>query len=322
MESQNPSRTLAVKALLLLAFLVFQAPESSTLSQALHSEPTLFQSPAPSPPSRTPKFPQNPRLRRILLGALFGSLTGFVASIIILLLVRLLLMYACRAPILKGPVVFCPSISPKTLQSLLSTDAQSMQLIVSSPNGKYYRVVLDEDELTMAVKRLEPSPSSGSPPVNSNSQKRRVQHELEMLARVKHRNVMSLRAYIRDQDRFWLVTATHYVAPECFQSCRYTDKSDVYSFGVILGVLFTGKDPSYPFFAGETGRGSLGRWLRHLQQAGEAREALDKGILGEEMEEEEMLMAIRIAIVCLSDLPADRPSSDELVAMLTQLHSF
>lgn len=103
---------------------------------------------------------------------------------------------------------------------------------------------------------------------------------------------------------------------------RYTDKSDVYSFGVILGVLFTGKDPSYPFFAGETGRGSLGRWLRHLQQAGEAREALDKGILGEEMEEEEMLMAIRIAIVCLSDLPADRPSSDELVAMLTQLHSF
>lgn len=261
----------------------------------------------------------------------------------------------------------------------------------------------------MAVKRLEPSPSGGSPPVNSNSQKRRVQLELEMLARVKHRNVMSLRAYIRDQDRFWLVydyipggsledamarvrsqqlmlgwdarlriavgiakglrylhfecsrrilhyglkpsnvmldegfeprlgdfglamlensrldtpsTATHYVAPECFQSCRYTDKSDVYSFGVILGVLFTGKDPSYPFFAGETGRGSLGRWLRHLQQAGEAREALDKGILGEEMEEEEMLMAIRIAIVCLSDLPADRPSSDELVAMLTQLHSF
>ncbi|XP_009401617.2 inactive leucine-rich repeat receptor-like protein kinase CORYNE [Musa acuminata AAA Group] len=408
MESQNPSRTLAVKTLLLLAFLVFQAPES-TLSQALHSEPTLFHSPAPSPPSRTPKFPHNPRLRRILLGALFGSLTGFVASIIILLLVRLLLLYACRAPILKGPVVFCPSISPKTLQSLLSTDAQSMQLIGSSLNGKYYRVVLDDDELTMAVKRLEPSPSSGSPPVNSNSQKRRVQHELEMLARVKHRNVMSLRAYIRDQDRFWLVydyipggsledamarvrsqqltlgwdarlriavgiakglrylhfecsrrilhyglkpsnvmldegfeprlgdfglamlensrldtpsTATHYVAPECFQSCRYTDKSDVYSFGVILGVLFTGKDPSYPFFAGETGRGSLGRWLRHLQQAGEAREALDKGILGEEMEEEEMLMAIRIAIVCLSDLPADRPSSDELVAMLTQLHSF
>ena len=78
-----------------------------------------------------------------------------------------------------------------------------------------------------------------------------------------------------------------------------------------------------PFFSSEStpGMGGLGHWLRHLQQSGEAREALDKAILGEEVEEEEILMAIRIALVCLSDLPADRPSSDELVAMLTQLHS-
>ncbi|KAG0476755.1 hypothetical protein HPP92_013596 [Vanilla planifolia] len=67
--------------------------------------------------------------------------------------------------------------------------------------------------------------------------------------------------------------------------------------------------------------GGLDRWLRHLQQAGDARDALDRGIL-KEGEEEEMLMVIRIALVCMSDLPADRPSSDELEAMLTQLHSF
>lgn len=102
---------------------------------------------------------------------------------------------------------------------------------------------------------------------------------------------------------------------------RYTDKSDIYSFGMVLSMLLTGKDPSDPFFMEEVGRGGLGPWLRHLQQVGEAREALDKGMLGEG-EEEEMLMAIRIALVCLSDLPADRPSSDELAAMLTQLHSF
>lgn len=116
--------------------------------------------------------------------------------------------------------------------------------------------------------------------------------------------------------------ASGYNAPECFQNCRYTDKSDVFSFGVILGVLLTGRDPMDPFFGELSTGGSLGQWLRHLQQAGDAREALDKSILGEQTEEDEMLIAVRIAVVCLSDLPADRPSSDELVSMLTQLNSF
>ncbi|KAK4488726.1 hypothetical protein RD792_004506 [Penstemon davidsonii] len=124
---------------------------------------------------------------------------------------------------------------------------------------------------------------------------------------------------------FYRAAASGYIAPECFQSSRYTDKSDVYSFGVILGVLLSGRDPLDTFGIGSGGESSLGQWLRHLQQAGEAKEALDKNILllGEdEMEEDEMLMAVRIAAVCLSDLPADRPSSDELVSMLTQLNSF
>jgi Arf-GAP/coiled-coil/ANK repeat/PH domain-containing protein len=59
-----------------------------------------------------------------------------------------------------------------------------------------------------------------------------------------------------------------------------------------------------------------------MQHSGEAKEALDSSITGEEVDEEEMLMAVRVAIMCLSDVPADRPSSDELAAMLTQLHSF
>lgn len=105
-------------------------------------------------------------------------------------------------------------------------------------------------------------------------------------------------------------------------SYSYSDKSDVYSFGMILAVLLTSRDPIDPFFVEVANVGNLGRWLRHLQQAGDAREALDRSLLGEEVEEDEMLMAVRIAVVCLSDLPADRPTSDELVPMLTQLHSF
>lgn len=108
----------------------------------------------------------------------------------------------------------------------------------------------------------------------------------------------------------------------------YTEKSDIFSFGVILGILLTGREPSDPLFvevtsgSGSRSRGGMGMWFRQLVEAGDGREALDKSLLGEEMEEDEMLMAVRIAAVCLSDMPADRPSSDELVPMLTQLHSF
>uniref|UniRef100_A0A5B6ZT07 Putative inactive leucine-rich repeat receptor-like protein kinase CORYNE n=1 Tax=Davidia involucrata TaxID=16924 RepID=A0A5B6ZT07_DAVIN len=339
------------------------------------------------------------RVERIFVSILFGVITGLICALVFAFLVRCFIRYLNRTPILKGPVVFSPKIAPKTLQSALANENELLG-IGSSPNGEYYRTtVLDNGNgngLTIAVKRLE----DGSPLLpETQSKRRRIQQELEMLASLRHRNLMSLRAYVRESNRFSLVydyvptgsledainrvrenqlqlgwevrlriavgiikglqylhftciptilhynlkptnvmldaefeprladcgltklmpnLASAYSAPECFQNCRYyTDKSDVFSFGVILGVLLTGRDPMDPFFGG-----SLGRWLRHLQQAGDAREALDKSILGEEVEEDEMLMAVKIVVVCLSDLPADRPSSDELVSMLTQLNSF
>ncbi|KAI3965134.1 hypothetical protein MKW92_005859 [Papaver armeniacum] len=367
--------------------------------ETTHHHQHISSSDSPSP-SRVPQLQKN--WRRILLSVLFGCLTGFIAAILAAVLVRLLVLYMNRTPILKGPVVFSPKIAPKTLQLALSNENQ---LLGSSPNGKYYRTVLDNG-LIVAVKRLEPF-EVGSQETQSKSVKRRVQQELEILASVRHRNLMSLRAYVREKDRFSLVydyvvtgsledvmnrvrlnelqlnwevrhriavgvikgldylhsscnprilhcnlkpsnvmldaefeprladsglahlmpnltrlDSSGYTAPECFQNSRYTEKSDIFSFGVILGVLLTGRDPSDPFFGEVSGGGSLGRWLRHLQQAGETREALDKSLLGEEVEEDEMLMAVRIVVVCLSDCPADRPSSDELVPMLTQLHSF
>ncbi|GAB2214065.1 hypothetical protein Drorol1_Dr00018399 [Drosera rotundifolia] len=117
-----------------------------------------------------------------------------------------------------------------------------------------------------------------------------------------------------------------FMAPESCLNSRYTDKSDIYSFGVILAMLLTGKNPTDPFFLEAGNGGSISRWLRQLQHAGEARQALDRSMILDTREgtevEEEMLMAVRIAVVCMSDYQADRPSSDELVPMLTQLHSF
>ncbi|KAL6186256.1 hypothetical protein ACLB2K_042377 [Fragaria x ananassa] len=384
----------------------------------------------PPSPSKHPRSKNN--LERILLSLVLGVLTGLILALISAFIVRCFVRYISRAPILKGPVIFSPKIAPKTLQLAL---ANENQLLGSSPIGKYYRTVLDNG-LIIAVKQLEPFPECGSPEAQSKSAKRRIQQELEVLAGLRHRHLMSLRAYVREYDRFSLVydfvpngsledamnrvrenqlqlswevrlriavgvikglqylhayvpqimhynlkpsnvmldaefeprlgdyglakltphldgALSGYTAPECFQNDRYTlrtlnvtkldsrpsktwgcglfvavyhamytDKSDIFSFGMILGVLLTGRDPTDPFFGETSSGGSLGRWLRHLQHAGEAREALDKSLIGEEGEEDEMLMAVRIAVVCLSDVPAERPSSDELVHMLTQLHSF
>ncbi|KAE8686887.1 Inactive leucine-rich repeat receptor-like protein kinase CORYNE [Hibiscus syriacus] len=203
-------------------------------------------------------------------------------------------------------------------------------LLGSSSDGKYYKTVLDNG-VTVAVKVLEPF-DSGS----SKSVKRRIQQELEVLSSLRHMHLRSLRAYVRESDRFSLVydympmgsledvmngvrvlhynlkptnvmldgeyeprladcglaklmpnihcTTPDYCAPECFQNCRYTDKSVIYSFGMILGVLLTGRYPTDLFFREAASGGSLGQWLQHLQQAGEANEALHKSILGEEID--------------------------------------
>ncbi|XP_057436313.1 inactive leucine-rich repeat receptor-like protein kinase CORYNE isoform X2 [Lotus japonicus] len=350
----------------------------------------------PSPPPS--EYKDNSR--KIIFSIVLGAVTGLVCSVLFAFVVRYVVQYLNRTPILKGPVIFSPKIAPKTLQSAL---AKENHLLGSSPNGKYYKTVLDNG-LTIAVKKL--TQEQNSPEAKKKSVKRQIQAELEILARLRHRNLMSLRAYVREPDGFslmydyvstgslcdvmsrvrenelvlgWEVRlrvavgvvkglqylhftcvpqilhynlkptnvmldaefeprlgdyglakllpnldrgTSVYSPPECFHNCRYTDKSDIFSFGMILGVLLTGKDPTDPFFGEAASGGSLGCWLRHLQQAGEAKEALDKSILGEEGEEDEMLMAFRIAAACLSDVPADRPCSDELVHMLTQLHSF
>lgn len=413
--TKNPTKTLAAIVLLLAVLVPLCASQPP-----LHSQPLpATQSPAAPLPPPQPRVPHThaggaARLRRIALGVLLGSLAGFLLSLAFLYAIRVAVLHAGDAPaVARGPVSFTPQISPKSLQCALP----SARPLARGPRGTYHKLDLDGD-LTVAVKvldlaaasRAEASPSPSRPASGSKSDMRRVQRQLELLARVRHLNVMGLKAYVRDADRLSLVydfvpggsledvmkrvrsqqvslnwdtrnriaagvakglrhlhfecnprilhcnlkpsnvmleegfepvladcgvarlidsgspdpelSGSLYAAPECYQSSRYTDKCDVYAFGMILGVLLTGKDPSDPFFSGESGRGSLARWLRHMQHSGDTKEALDSSIVGEEVDEEEMVMAVRVAIVCLSELPADRPSSDELVAMLAQLHSF
>ncbi|CAA0831919.1 Inactive leucine-rich repeat receptor-like protein kinase CORYNE [Striga hermonthica] len=244
----------------------------------------------------------------------YHELPVLPCALLFALLLRYFVRHINRNPVLKvGPVIFFPSISRRTLNLALCKDPQ---LLGSSPSGNYYKTVL-ENGLNVAVKRLGPFSCVSS----EAHSKKKILQELSKLACLRQRNLMSLRAYVFESGVYSLALFEHHrrasIHRNVFRTPGTLIKADIYSFGMILGVLLTGRDPN------DTSFGSMGEWLRQIQQEGEAREALDKRILdGKQVEQDEMLMALRIDVVCLSDLPADRPSSDELLSMLTQLNSF
>jgi Protein kinase domain len=196
---QNPTKTLSVLTLSLILL------SSYCVSQPLHSQP-LF-SPAPSPPSVISQLSPSDTndhtkapLRPILLGVLLGTLTGFVLALIFLYLIRFAFLYTHLTPLLKGPVVFTPQINPKSLQLALLSNPQSPQLTPipnTSPACKYLKLQLEND-ISVAIKVVPLRPNS-----NSTPEKRKIQQKLESLSRLKHQNVLTLRAYLLDEDKLF-----------------------------------------------------------------------------------------------------------------------
>lgn len=186
----------SISALLLFLLVLFLHQPTLRCQESSRTNKVSSEPPSHSSPSH---FENG--LRRIVLSIALGVVSGLIGALLFAFLVRCFVRYINRTPILRGPVIFSPKIDPKTLQSALSNENQ---LLGSSPTGKYYRTVLDNG-LTIAVKRLKPFSENGSPEGQGKSMKRRIQLELEVLASLRDRNLMSLRAYVRERDRFSLV---------------------------------------------------------------------------------------------------------------------
>ncbi|CAM6037214.1 unnamed protein product [Sphagnum compactum] len=102
-----------------------------------------------------------------------------------------------------------------------------------------------------------------------------------------------------------------YMAPEM----PYTEKSNVYSYGVILLELLTGRKPVNPSCSDAT---DLVAWVHSTSSRDETPEqVLDANISTVSFKaRQEMLLVLKIAILCTLVSPSERPEMKEVVNML------
>ena len=100
-------------------------------------------------------------------------------------------------------------------------------------------------------------------------------------------------------------------------SLKVDEKSDIYSYGVVLLELVTGKKPLDPSFGEST---DLVEWvLGKIRNNGGLEEVLDPEVTGQcKYIQEEMLLVLRIALLCTAKLPKERPSMRDTITMLKE----
>ncbi|KAL6658402.1 hypothetical protein ACP70R_003988 [Stipagrostis hirtigluma subsp. patula] len=114
-----------------------------------------------------------------------------------------------------------------------------------------------------------------------------------------------------------------YMAPEIWAGMGATAKADVYSFGVLIIETVTARRPNLPVEAKVSGKKEvdLVHWAREKIEAGLALEILDQrmGMRWEGKEMEEVKGLLGIAQQCTEASHKNRPTMQEVVAMLNKL---
>ncbi|KAL4367082.1 hypothetical protein GQ457_05G007520 [Hibiscus cannabinus] len=123
------------------------------------------------------------------------------------------------------------------------------------------------------------------------------------------------RMMVRKNETVSMVAGSYgYIAPEYGYTLKVDEKIDIYSFGVVLLELLTGKRPLDPEFGESV---NIAEWIR--RKVGDSKaleEALDPNLGNCKHIQEEMLLVVRIALLCTAKHPKDRPSMRDVITML------
>ncbi|KAK9076457.1 hypothetical protein SSX86_004791 [Deinandra increscens subsp. villosa] len=108
-----------------------------------------------------------------------------------------------------------------------------------------------------------------------------------------------------------------YIAPEKCDGGQLSEKSDVYSYGVLLLVLVSGRRPLQVTASpmSEFERANLISWARQLARNGKLLDLVDPNI--HSLDQEQALLCITTALLCLQRSPGKRPTMREIVGMLS-----
>ncbi|KAJ8540176.1 hypothetical protein K7X08_026565 [Anisodus acutangulus] len=137
----------------------------------------------------------------------------------------------------------------------------------------------------------------------------------EMEARVADFGVAKL---IQCDESMSVIAGSYgYIAPEYAYTLQVDEKSDIYSYGVVLMEILSGKRSVDSEFGDGNG---IVDWMRSkMKSRNGINEVLDKSIGAScPQVREKMMLMLRVALLCTSRNPADRPSMRNVVSMLQE----